>query len=331
MKTIKNQNALLTSFVFFLFLNIVGALSIAEAFVESPFQYEIFGQYNENGFEYSKFENNYTYVQLDSVFPEYVWGNIRIDYDNTDKVECISIEEPPDSLGLLGFWTWWTNISSNTGLGGGGALYHYSDGGGEWAQEWTDSGYGNATPGSIDISSGSIFMYVSTPAGDPSYSMPLRLGFRLKDGVNTPVSVTFSVSNNNWINFIWFPEDLTFPEEYIVTLLPDLPPVIPAVIDIKPDTIKSKSKGKKITVYIEVPDNDITLIDISSVTLNNTVHALLKPTSYGDYDLDGNPDLMLKFRILPLADIPSDYVTFKVSGLIGGDPFEGEDIVRIIK
>jgi len=117
------------------------------------------------------------------------------------------------------------------------------------------------------------------------------------------------------------------------------PRVIPATIDIDPNTLNLKSKGKWVTCYIELPQgyyaNDI---DVSTVKLWHNgdliVSAELHPTEIGDHDGDGIPDLMVKVDrqalIEYLKTIPESEVELTVTGEIAGTPFEGSDTVRVI-
>jgi hypothetical protein len=57
--------------------------------------------------------------------------------------------------------------------------------------------------------------------------------------------------------------------------------VIPATIDIDPDTVNLKSKGKFITCYIKLPEGySVEDIDIDSVTLTKINDDLLAPPLY---------------------------------------------------
>jgi len=68
------------------------------------------------------------------------------------------------------------------------------------------------------------------------------------------------------------------------------------VVDFDPDTLNLKSKGKFVTVYIELPEDfDLSEIDLFSLALNELVPPLPKPIEIGDYDSDGINDLMVKF------------------------------------
>ena len=105
------------------------------------------------------------------------------------------------------------------------------------------------------------------------------------------------------------------------------------VIDFDPDTLNLKSKGKFVTVYIELPPGyDVSQIDVSSITLNGTVPALDKPTKVGDYDSDGVPDLMVKFDGAAVQDLltPGSQVEITITGEVTGIGFEGSDTIRVI-
>ena len=106
-------------------------------------------------------------------------------------------------------------------------------------------------------------------------------------------------------------------------------------IDIDPDTLNLKSKGKWVTAYIELPDGyDVADIDVGTVTLEATIPAEDHPTEIGDYDNDGVPDLMVKFdrqALIEYLDGTTGEVTLTVSGeLSDGTSFEGSDTITVI-
>lgn len=116
---------------------------------------------------------------------------------------------------------------------------------------------------------------------------------------------------------------------------------VEAVVDIHPDTLNRKSKGKWVTAYIELPDG-YNVEDIDTGTLAVTavdgnpvaepLYAPLSPTTIGDYDSDGIPDLMAKFNRAGLIVLvsPGDR-TITISGkFTGGMEFEGGDTLRVI-
>lgn len=109
--------------------------------------------------------------------------------------------------------------------------------------------------------------------------------------------------------------------------------MIPATIEIDPDTLNLKSEGKWITCYIELLGGlDANNIDVSTIMLNNTVPAD-KTTKIGDYNGDNIADLMVKFDRSDVQKIlkVGDKVNITVSGkTYDGNQFEGSDTIRVI-
>lgn len=113
-------------------------------------------------------------------------------------------------------------------------------------------------------------------------------------------------------------------------------------VDIDPDTLNLKSKGKWITVYIEVEGGDPRDILADSVLLNDTLHPE-NNTKYGfvvnessyimDHDGDGVEERMFKFvrsevqAIVPVGDNVTLTVTLKFSD---GSEASGSDTIRVI-
>jgi len=113
-------------------------------------------------------------------------------------------------------------------------------------------------------------------------------------------------------------------------------PLLRATVDLDPDTLNLRSKGKWITAYIELPEGyDVNDIDISTIKLNDDVEAELKPTAVGDYDNDGIPDLMIKFdrqKVIQLIGDSSETATLTITGkLYDGTPFEASDDITTIQ
>jgi hypothetical protein len=136
-------------------------------------------------------------------------------------------------------------------------------------------------------------------------------------------SATFNINSND-------------PDEGLVevALSGSAMQIAPATIDFNPDTLNLKSKGKVVTVYIELPEGyDAEEIDISTVMLNGIVPAWAHPTDVGDYDSDGVSDLMVKFDRSDVQNVlaPGNEVEVTVSGqLTDGTSFEGADTIRVI-
>ena len=106
-------------------------------------------------------------------------------------------------------------------------------------------------------------------------------------------------------------------------------------IDINPNTLNLKSKGKWVTAYIELPDGyDVVDIDVGTVTLEDTIPTEDHPTKIGDYDNDGVADLMVKFErqaLIEYLEGTTGGVRLTVNGEFSdGTPFEGSDTITVI-
>lgn len=116
---------------------------------------------------------------------------------------------------------------------------------------------------------------------------------------------------------------------------------IKAVVDVNPLTLNLQSSGKWTTAYIELPEgHDVANINVTTIKLNGTVSAELKPTAIGDYDNDAIPDLMVKFDRAKVAEYilnsvimtgKSVTVTLTINGKLNdGTTFQGSGAIRII-
>ncbi len=108
---------------------------------------------------------------------------------------------------------------------------------------------------------------------------------------------------------------------------------ITATIDFDPNTLNKKSNGTWVVVYIELPAGyNVTNIAISSIRLEGIIPAESWPYSIGDYDKDGIPDLMVKFKRSSVINIlpNGDNVIVHVTGMVGTTTFEGVDRIRVI-
>ncbi len=104
------------------------------------------------------------------------------------------------------------------------------------------------------------------------------------------------------------------------------PSHIQATIDIDPNTLNLKSKGRWITCYIDLPSYNVNDVDISTVLLEDII-----PAEWGDIQGD---TLMVKFDRSDVEDMlsPGTY-NLKVTGeLKDGTEFEGySDEIRVIE
>jgi parallel beta-helix repeat protein len=126
---------------------------------------------------------------------------------------------------------------------------------------------------------------------------------------------------------------------------PPIPPPPPTIttVDVNPDTLNLKSKGRWITVHIELPEGyNVSNIDRSTILLNDTIPVdsfwLDKPLEsvIGDYDNDGITDLMVKFdrqaltKYLKTKGTTDDQVTLVITGEANGKSFEVTDTIKVI-
>ncbi|MFX0182946.1 MAG: M23 family metallopeptidase [Candidatus Hodarchaeota archaeon] len=159
------------------------------------------------------------------------------------------------------------------------------------------------------------------PESNPSDTYNLQV---ISAGVTSIFAENVQVSN-----IPTYPYILRLTESEII-------PIIPATIDIDPDTLNRNSTGKWITCYFELPTGhgyNIEDINISTILLNEAVPAEDHPTNISDYDEDGMPDLMVKFGRQNVTGIleTGENVAITVAGeLFDGTRFEGVDYIRVI-
>ena len=96
-------------------------------------------------------------------------------------------------------------------------------------------------------------------------------------------------------------------------------------------------EGKWITSYIELPEgHDVADIDVSAIRINDKAPDESGPTSIGDYDNDGIPDLMVKFvraeepEVQGLLEEGDNVEIIVEGGLSDGTKFVGSDTIRVI-
>lgn len=113
-------------------------------------------------------------------------------------------------------------------------------------------------------------------------------------------------------------------------------PVVEASVDIKPNRLNLKRKGRFVRALIGLPDGyDVEEIDINTVTLENYIYAKSCPVRIADFDDDGFPELMLKFDRQALIDLLNGImgeVSLTVRGsFYDGMSFVGSDTIEVIK
>ncbi len=219
-------------------------------------------------------------------------------------------------------------------------IHMYKDGG-SWRTEYADLG-AYAVHGSFSLDS----------SGKPHFVYEERNGVDLRYAYKengTWKNVT--VDSEGWVGFLpSLAMDLDdIPHISYIDLTDNLlmyatkKKGIKAKIDIDPDTLNLKSKGKWVTCYIELLGQyDPRDINASTILLMDTLSPELNP-KYGfvkseesyivDHDGNGIFERMVKFdrqRVIELLS-PGDIVSLNVTGTLrGGIPFEGSDTIRVI-
>lgn len=131
-------------------------------------------------------------------------------------------------------------------------------------------------------------------------------------------------------------------DNFSIEIHPSTPPTLTGTLDIKPNSLNLRSRGKWATAYIELPEGyDVVDINVSSILLNGTISAEMHPIGIGDEDGDGIPDLMVKFDrsevisyILVNVDIEDKFttITLTITGTLNDrTPFEGSDTIKILR
>jgi DNA-binding beta-propeller fold protein YncE len=109
------------------------------------------------------------------------------------------------------------------------------------------------------------------------------------------------------------------------------PQVIPAVVDVRPNTVNRSTTSRWFTAYIEIRGYPLDRVNVATITANG-VSARPSPLAIADHDQDRIPDLMVKFNAdALLATLPDGEAIIVVSGeFTDGTAFEGADKIRVI-
>lgn len=291
------------------------------------------------------------YFELDATVPDYVWGNVRVDFD-TKLLEVVSVEE---TTAETGFWTAWATQPADPAYGGGGILYYYDQNGlgSDWAAAWVGL-YGQGVAGPVaayDNAAGVIRFYTFTYAGGLSGSVPLRIGFRVKKAG----TAVFTTSANDWTAFGWpaaatagataataevQAAETTAGEGYSWRL-EDLPyrlvsevvieaPVRTVTIDIRASVGCTRVPGTLSVAVFGEPDLDVASIDVASVTLAGMPVKTARRSgrflaSYEDANGDGLVDLVLVFT--NTAGLSGSTPALLEGALADGTRIEGSDAI----
>jgi hypothetical protein len=130
--------------------------------------------------------------------------------------------------------------------------------------------------------------------------------------------------------------DLVAARPTVTVLLsaPRCPQTPPMSVDFSPNTLDLRSRGLWVTVTLEPePPASPADIDIASILLNGSVPVdVSAPTSIGDVDHDGRPDLTVKVNraTLELTAPDGDAVPVTVGGTTGNGCFEASNMIRVV-
>jgi hypothetical protein len=114
-------------------------------------------------------------------------------------------------------------------------------------------------------------------------------------------------------------------------------PTINARIATHPEVLNLMSKSQWFTVSIELPEgHNVSDIDVSSIMLNESIPVGSEPAVIGDYDSNGNSDLIVCFdraaiseNILSVGTLTGN-VTLTVTGqLNNGTQLEGSNVIKV--
>jgi hypothetical protein len=142
-------------------------------------------------------------------------------------------------------------------------------------------------------------------------------------------------TNAYWVHAVWWKSWGTLTGDDIFYQRHEVPQgKIEATIDIDPNTLNLKSKGRWITVYIELPvGHNVNDVNISTVVLEGLIPCEDHPAEIGDHNKNGISDLMVKFDRADVEDIlNAGYnIEIGISGtFINGMSFQGQDSIRVI-
>jgi hypothetical protein len=110
------------------------------------------------------------------------------------------------------------------------------------------------------------------------------------------------------------------------------PGALPATVDLDPDVLNPAAQMRWLTAYVEPIGFEPTNIDPGTIRLAGTIAAASKPTAIGDYDSDGNADLMVKFPCEEIREIltPGSHELAVTGALRSGEPFRGSGTIRVL-
>jgi hypothetical protein len=148
------------------------------------------------------------------------------------------------------------------------------------------------------------------------------------DGFGHNVLDKFSLITPNWSPWT-SATDVVYFDDVRITARPT---TVEAAIDINPDTLNLRSKGKWITCYIEWPEEyDVADIDVGSILLEGLLEVQHSDVQDDVLMVEFDRQDVIAYIELVLGIEPPADVTLMVTGeLNDGTPFEGSDTIRVI-
>lgn len=272
---------------------------------------------DDEGFLWSWWDNRFGELGLGDDSPRFVGSLTRIDVP-TDWATVSA--GGTHSLGVLSdgsLWAWGDNEYGQLGLGDYTSRYAPTK---VWPKgrvsfEWgPTTAYGFTTEPQEMTIPGTFSAGISLTSGSPP-------------GTTVPPDIPADAICHYRARVVI--DDMTYyGQDRAFSFVP-----VSATIDLDPNTLNLRSRGKSVTCYIELPSGfDVRQIDISTVFLNGVVPPLAKPAATRDHDRDGIPDLMVKFDRARVQDIlgAGGLVEVTVSGMAGDSFFQGSDTIRVV-
>lgn len=173
-----------------------------------------------------------------------------------------------------------------------------------------------------------------------TFAYESRLLIRKSEGLNKGLLVSGDIDGDGFAELVI--EERT-PTGYHVAVLSKRIEHIEAIVDCDPDTLNSRSRGKWVTCYIELPgEYDPRSIDATKILLLGSLVPELDP-KYGfvksedsyiaDHDGNGVLERMVKFSRTEVIGLlsPGVAVILNLTGeLSDGTKFKGGDVIRVI-
>jgi hypothetical protein len=143
----------------------------------------------------------------------------------------------------------------------------------------------------------------------------------------SPATRPFGINNKGWIVGV-MASNMGGRAFLLIPLA-----TVQAEVDIQPDTMTPKSRGRYVTCLIELRSDDRTVWDVvpESLCLQGNIYPAGAPV-YGDADGDSVPDMMVKFsRDALLRSLAPGMQTVELTGILTDETeILGQDTIRVL-